>query len=565
MAYIIGIILAIITLIIIGLLMRKRIYDEVDRLESWKMDIMDRNVAAEISRIKKLNLSGETQEKFESWKERWEYIVEKRLTDIEDHLFDAEESADRYRFKTAKKSLQKTDESLHSIEREIEKILQELNELMDSERTSRQKAEDIQPRLRALKQSLIQNRYQFGEAVVRFEEKLEVLEEQLEQYEVLTESGDYIQASELVGNLQDDLEELEKQIEVFPSLLTACRTELPAQLNELLQGIREMREDGFRVDHLGFEKEINIYQQKVEDNLRQLEKNNIEEPKKLIAELDERIKEMYLLLEKEAIAKNYVTSHYANYDEKIGNVTLAFEETQAEVERLKHTYYFDDRDLEKYLSIEKAINRLKNEKEELDHQLNETDTAHTELRTNLESSFEQIKTMEEELSEFRHTIQNLRKDELEAKTKLSTLRDQINAINRRIQKSNIPGVPQYIWDHMTEAVEKSEKVLVAIDKQPLDMKKVQNSLEEAKTAVDQLIEQTDMMLDQAYLTEQVIQYANRYRSQMPDLAAELSESERLFRKYEYELALEKAARAVEEVEPGALKKIEDNQSQFVTN
>src|SRR5690625_3343270 len=135
MAYIIGAILIIIALIITGLILRKRIYDVVDRCEAWKMDIMGRNIAAELSRIKKLNLSGETQAKFESWKERWEQIVTKELPDIEEHLFDAEEAADRYRFPTARKTLNKTEQVLASIESDIEKLLKEVDDLMDSEET----------------------------------------------------------------------------------------------------------------------------------------------------------------------------------------------------------------------------------------------------------------------------------------------------------------------------------------------------------------------------------------------------------------------------------------------
>ncbi|MDY0396982.1 septation ring formation regulator EzrA [Virgibacillus halophilus] len=58
MGYIVGAILLIITLLIIGLILRKKIYDEVDRQDEWKLDIMNRNVAAEISRIKKVEFIG---------------------------------------------------------------------------------------------------------------------------------------------------------------------------------------------------------------------------------------------------------------------------------------------------------------------------------------------------------------------------------------------------------------------------------------------------------------------------------------------------------------------------
>src|SRR5690625_4147164 len=119
MEIIIGIILAIIALIIIGLILRKRVYDNVDRLEAWKLDIMGRNVAAQLSQIKSLNLSGETQVKFEAWKERWDYIVSKELADIEEHLLDAEDAADRFMIPKGKKILKEAEETLNSVESSI--------------------------------------------------------------------------------------------------------------------------------------------------------------------------------------------------------------------------------------------------------------------------------------------------------------------------------------------------------------------------------------------------------------------------------------------------------------
>lgn len=78
-AYIIGFILIIIALIITGLIFRKIIYDRVDKLEAWKLDIMNRNVTAELQRVKALRLAGETQEKFESWKDNWDRILTQEL------------------------------------------------------------------------------------------------------------------------------------------------------------------------------------------------------------------------------------------------------------------------------------------------------------------------------------------------------------------------------------------------------------------------------------------------------------------------------------------------------
>lgn len=559
MEIIIGIILLVIVLIIISLIMRKRIYDFVDRLESWKLDIMNRNVSAQLTKIKALNLSGETQDRFESWKERWELILSSELPDIEEYLFDAEEAADKFRFSTAKKILRKTEQALQTIEKDIEKILTELDELVESEESSRKEVEYIQPTIKNLRKTIAQNRFQYGKAEVRFEVEIDELSENLDNYHELVDSGNYTEAKELVDSLKLQLEQLQTEIEEFPEIYRACKQDIPSQIDDLYAGIKEMKEEGFRIDHLGFEKELQGYQQRLLDCVKALETGKATDAKTLTSEIVDRIQEMYQLLEKEAIAKNYMESQATSYHKSVLEIAASFEETKSEVETLKQTYYFDDQDMEKYLSLEKSITHLQKVYDEIEIGLEDEKTPHSELRAQLEAGFGQLEELLEKHHDFKVSVYNLRKDEIEAKEKLADIRDQINEINRRLKKSNIPGVPSFIWNSMDTALENCNQVLTVLEKNPLDISEVQQSLSTAKSSVDLLIEQTDVMLDQADLTEQVIQYANRYRSKYPLLAAKLLEAETLFRNFDYEVALEQAARALEEVEPGALKRIEENQ------
>src|SRR5699024_8304409 len=137
--------------------------------ESWKLDIMNRNIASELAKVKDLNLSGETQRKFESWKDRWENIVAKELADIEEFLFDAEDAADYYRFPSANKTLRLIEDSLSKIEEDIESMLLELDELLHAEKDSREEVQNLGEEIRLLRSSLSQNRYQFGQAETYFE------------------------------------------------------------------------------------------------------------------------------------------------------------------------------------------------------------------------------------------------------------------------------------------------------------------------------------------------------------------------------------------------------------
>ncbi|WP_156291485.1 septation ring formation regulator EzrA [Oceanobacillus salinisoli] len=560
MAYFIGIILFVIVLIIIGLILRKRIYDTVDRLENWKLDIMSRNIASQLSRIKSLNLSGETQERFEIWKERWEYIVTKELPDIEEHLLDAEEAADRFFISKAKMVLNSTEKVLQTIENDIEDLLAGLDELLESEEVSRKEMEELEPSIKELRKTLSKNRYQYGKAELFFDVEIDELEEAFTQYHELVDAGNYFEAKELVSNIKQNKEELEELIEKFPLIYKRCKHDVPSQLDNLIAGIKEMKEEGYRVEHLGFEKEIHTYQGRFLDLLQQLERGQTDEAEQFLDDVDERIKEMYQLLEREAIAKNYLETKMPNFKETLEAISKKYQVTQAEVEELKKAYYFEDSDLEKYLNLGKLISSIEDELEDISSNMNKKDVGHSELRDRLENGYQKLEELEKNLEKFKESIKNLRKDEMEARDRLAEMRSQLYNLNRKLKKSNIPGVPTFIWNLIEETANKNSQVIAALEKTPLDMAVVQESLAESKKALDRTIEETHIMLDQAYLTERVIQYANRYRSKYPILAAKLAESERLFRSYEYELALETAAKAVEEIEPGALKRIEETQA-----
>src|SRR5699024_1657278 len=185
------------------------------------------------------------------------------------------------------------------------------------------------------------------------------------------------------------------------------------------------------------------------------------------------------------------------------------------------------------------------------------------VRTELENAFEQLTQMEEDHETFKSYIQTLRKDEMEAKEKLQEMTDAIFKTNRTLKASNLPGIPTYIWNLLEEATHKNDRVLAAIENGPIDNIGVKKVLNGGGGGVEKVVGHKNVMLEQAALTEKVIQYANRLRSKSSNLGDVLEEAESLFHHAKYEEALEVAAKGIEAVEPGALKKIEKIQEQTV--
>lgn len=563
MEYIIGAILAIIVIITIALILRRRLYKAVDYYEAWKLEIMNENVAAELSKMKELNMKGDTKEDFERWKDQWDTILTDDLATVEELLYDTEKAADKYNFPTAKKLMKEMEELLTTANEKVEQVTADIHVLLRTEEKNRETMEILRPQLQELRKFLSQNRYKFNKADDRYEKQFDDVQEKINTYEELIEEGHYIDATELVEQIEQDITAITDEMDEFPALYKKCKQEIPAQLDTLTNGINEMIEADYSFNQTELLVEIGHFQSRILEAVETLENEGTESVKPLVKEIEEREKEIYDKLEDEALARNYIEQKMPDYEQELTTFENVFGETKQEVELLKQAYHFEDSELERYHTLEGQLKDVRQTLETLTEKVAENKEAHSSLKAELEHAFQDLEQIEADHDTFKKSIDNLRKDELEARNELQNMHNQVNQINRQLRKSNLPGVPNFIWQLMDEAKGKNQVVIEALEKEPIDIIEVQQTLSDAKASIEQVLDNTNKVLEQAFLTEQVIQYANRYRSSYPELAAKLKESERLFHKAEYELALENAARAVEEIEPGALKRIEKNQEQLV--
>jgi septation ring formation regulator len=557
MEYIIGFLLLLVALIILGLILRKKVYDRVDKIEEWKLNVMNRDVTDQLSKIKDLNLSGETQARFEEWRGEWDYIVTRKLPDLEEDLFDAEEAADKFLFRKANNILKNVTSTLSKIEASIDKMFEEVDQLVQSKEESIKEMEEIRPRIKETRKYILQNRYQFGKAEVVFDVELDEIDALVDQFEVLTNEGNYTEAHTVVEEANARLIQLNDKIRILPVLYQACKTDIPEKLDELISAIKEMKESGHRIHHFGFEKEIHKYHEQLILMVELLDQGVIDGVQETIDEVEERIQEIYDKLEQEALAKKYTEKEIFVMHRNLEEIEKDLQKTKEEIKVLQESYHFEEEDQESQLTLDNLLKQLKVHADKIQEELDEDKKNYTYLRIELENWITEWERMFVKLDDFKQKINSLRQEELEARDKIQSLSSELALLRRKIQKSNLPGVPQYIHDAILEVSTYIKDANTKLHQHPLKIEEIQYLLSKAEKNAITAKEQTDLLFEQAQLAELVIQYANRYRSQMPILAAKLLEAEAAFRNWDYELSLEISANALEEVEPGAVERLSE--------
>lgn len=553
---IISVIVIIAAVILIGALSRRMIYKQIDKLESWKIDIMNRPITNEISKVKRLKMYGETEERFESWRTEWDDIVTVELPEVEEKLFEAEEHADKFRFRQAKLTVEDIHNTLEHAERRIEGLLKDLDLLISSEEKNREDIVSVKSDYHEVKKQLLTQRRHYQKAIIPIEKALHDIELSFERYDKQTEEGNYLEARNTLLETRKGLDSLNITIEAVPGLYSELQTNLPEQIKELRDGYQEMADQGYVLDHIMIENELKEFEKKIASLIAEVEQVKIENHIEEITKIQERIDMLYDQLSQEVDSRKFVNEEVPVMKNRIVETGADISKLKGETEVVQLSYRIEQEDLEIQEQLEKELGQLKKRFADTEEAINDQKQAFTMLQDKLKTMKERLDLLEAKREQYQEMLSALRKDELKAKETLDMLRKRLVEAKRMVQKSNLPGVPHTHLTGLASAEEKIEEVEEKLAEKPLEMSVVNRILEEALTEVEESFARTKKLIEDAELAERLIQYGNRYRSRHEQLRNKLTEAEGSFRNYSYEEALELAAEAVQYVEPDILKKFD---------
>ena len=557
MDYIIIAIIALIIVTIIAFLFRRKHNFEIGRLEQQKSQIQHKPILEEMTKIKQLNMTGETEEKFERWRNQWTEVMDIHMPKIDTLLFDAEDMIDRLRYRKASEIEKDIQEKIRFCDEKMNAILHELNELVGSEEKNRIEMEKLQEQHRAARKTILAHQHSFGMTAEPLEKELDSFKPKFNEYAELTENGNYLLAREIVIMLTEKGEDVFSQIHEIPSLLADLQNKIPASIRELRNGIREMEEQSYYLQHLEIGKHLVEIEMELEELLLKMSELQMESVQQHTGELNDRIDSFYDALENEVNAKRYVDANHLQIAEKLLDITSLTSGTSDEAAFVQQSYRLNENEAKIPQDALKKLEAISKRFEVLTSRIEENASAFSSLEEELQNISEKLEIIAEERESFAHRMDNLRIDEKSVRAKLEKLSRKLQNTERMLHKGNIPGIPDEMDARLEEAEEQIYIVTQSLQEVPLNMNLANLYLENAEKSINDVSEKVEELLDNVMLIEWIIQYGNRYRASNPEINIQLLEAEESFRQFRYAKALEEAATAVEKAEPGAMKKIEE--------
>ncbi|SFQ07385.1 septation ring formation regulator EzrA [Salibacterium halotolerans] len=542
--------------IIYGAVSRRSIYKSVDRLEKWKSEISNKPVADEIAKVKDLKMSGETEEKFEEWRKEWDDILGRHLPDIEEALFDIEERANRYRFGKARVLIEGVDNQLQDMDAHIQKIFREVEQLIHSEEENRSGITENREMFGKLQGHLAENRLSLGSTAPVFERKLKEMEAAFTEFQEERDAGNYTKANQILSRVHTELKQEELNMSTVPGLLVDIETDICAECTELENGVQEMEQEGYILSHYDIRDKVKSIREELPELKKAVENLELERVQERLDEIRTFIEETYDSLEKEVEARRFVEENAPETREELTRLEEQASSLGEERRKVERSYRIPEDEQKRQEKVETSIQEaLKEWRVFQDVQENQKQPF-TGLKKNLEQLKKDIAGIDQSIRRSKEKLHTLRKDELKALETLRTLRRQLLRDRMTLERSYLPKVPSSLLNEMDAAGERLNAAASNLEESPVEMGRVNASVEDAEHYVQKVHQQLHATIDQAHLAERAIQLGNRHRSSSEVIHNALIEAESLFKKGYYDEAVNAAVQAVERKEPNAMQKLE---------
>lgn len=559
---IIGIVVAIIVaaaiVYFVGYFVRKKTLARLDELEQRKEQLFDLPVIEEVDEVKKMHLVGQSQNTFREWNQKWTDLSTTAFADLESQILEVESLNETFRFMKAKQAVEEAEVALLNMEEDVAEIRNGLKELRESEERNSLQVQNALDKYQELKKRMREESDTFGPAYSELQKQLKSIEIEFTQFVTLNTSGDPVEAREVLQTAENHTYTLEDVMNRLPVLYEDLNKTFPDQLKEIEEGYQKLIDDRFVFPENNFLAEVSRVRERIENSMRDLAKTEVNLVEPANSDTANDIDALYSIMEREIDAKKYVLKNRDIIADYVAFATKNNRQLLIEIDHTAQSYTLNHNELGRVRGFQTEVDELVRRNTSMMEAMDGHKIPYSEVQEFYKDAYKILDDIQNQQVEIDEELRELRRGEKVAQEKVENFEFQLRNLKRFVEKQRLPGLPNDYLEFFFMVTDHVEGLNRALNKIRINMEDINRYVDTCQDDLDKLDKETHDLVDAAALTEQMMQYANRYRHSHPDIKASIDRSLDLFTNtYQYQEALDEIGTALERVEPGAFTRIEN--------
>ena len=545
--------------------MKSQLAKDINELEKRKDRVMEVSIPDQLFTLKNMELSGQTKRQYENLVANWKTITNYQFTEIEAALVGAEQFADQMNIVKSKKVLEDAREMLDETEAQVDDLSEALKELLSVDEQNREEIEALLERYNTARKSVMNHSFDYGPAIETLEKNLQYLELNFTKYNELTASGDHLEAKEMLAVIESDLSSLEEILEKIPAMYNQIKNKYEDSIEDLRDGYQKMVESHFKFGDINIPEEIDAVQELLDEAKIKIKNADLVEAKTQMDKAEREINSLYELMESEIAAKEFVNKNINQLGAQLDQVSENNRYASIEVDRISQSYILHNNELDQVSELTEQIRNEYQRFNDIVGQINDNTVIYTKVESDIKKIKKRVEEIDEKQNKLVQGLSDMNHKEKETKQNLDLYEMDLRNFKRRIEKHHLPGLNDNYYTLFFKVTDQIEELAKLLNKVRIDMFEIETLEARLVENLNKLEELTEQTIDNAMLTEYMIQHSNRFRYDYPEVDDAIKEAQYLFHqdfRYGDSLAvIEKALRRIDQEAPTQVRRMYHKEKQ----
>ena len=330
---------------------------------------------------------------------------------------------------------------------------------------------------------------------------------------------------------------------------------IPNRMNEISNTHKEMVSDGYVLDYLNIDYNIEESKKNIEKIMDKVKILNLEGAMFDLKTMLEYYDSLFVDFEKERLSRKVYEENVSSFYLKLDKTNLLVRDVYNQLDDIKKMYDLNDEDVSIIDEVNKTLVIINDDYHKMIAKDDSKSTPYSLLNEEVESLTNRLTIMEDDFDKALKSLGNMYDDELRAREQLEEIEGFLKTCKDEIRSYKLPVITDKYYVQLREANDAIVEVIKELEKKPIVIKILNTRVDTARDLVLKLYNTTMNMVKTAKMAEMVIVYGNRYRNSIDEVDKELSDAEKMFYKGNYKEALDISIKATSRVDEKIYRKL----------
>ena len=322
-----------------------KIKQYITTLETEKNSIVNAPVLTELSKVQNLVKNERLTDRYNNWNNQIIKLKDETIPKITDLILDIDELIENKDYKVVVKKITYIEIEISKSREKADFLLSEMEHITSSEARNRDYITKLKTEYRKILNDFNNNNDDYDEIKTSIDLQIENCDEKFSEFEKLLENNEYDYVENIVDSLDEMIKNLSVIVEETPMIILMSKGIIPKRIIELKEECAKLIDDGYNLDYLNIEYNIEEIHKKITDIFDRARNLNIVDSVVELKTFIEYFDELFNNLEKE---KKYKNTYYEDCKiiyVKLRKLSKILKDLMININELKISYELSDEEV----------------------------------------------------------------------------------------------------------------------------------------------------------------------------------------------------------------------------